>query len=111
MAAAGLQRSSKLADEYGGRNMEFDNGQSVRSRWHERGCGRRWQSGVTASYGRGTEKDGVQQSEELTVLGRETRRTQSVSIPRSGLQLRESWQKLPSILSLLLCSTPRIWRV
>jgi hypothetical protein len=111
VAAAGLQRSSKPGDESGGGNTELDNGQPMRSRWRERGCRRRWRSGVTASYGHGTKKDGVQRSEELTVLGRVTRRTQSVSIPRSGLQLRESWQKLPSILNLLLCSIPSIWRV
>jgi hypothetical protein len=46
----------------------------------ERDCGRRWQSGVTASYGRGTEKDGVQRSEESIVMGRRTRRAQAISI-------------------------------
>jgi hypothetical protein len=61
-------------------NTELDNGPLVRSRRRERGCGRRWQSGVTASYGRDTEKDGVQRSEELTVMGRRTRRAHSINI-------------------------------
>jgi hypothetical protein len=58
MAAARLQRSSKPTDVSGGGNTGFDNGQPMRSRRRERDCGRRWQSGVMASYGRGTEKDG-----------------------------------------------------
>jgi hypothetical protein len=32
---------------------------------------KRWQSDATTSYRRGTEKDGVQQSEELTVTAQE----------------------------------------
>jgi hypothetical protein len=55
-------------------NMELDNGQPVRSRRRERGCGRRWRSGVTASYSRGTNEDEVQQSEESVVMGRRMRR-------------------------------------
>jgi hypothetical protein len=90
MAAVGLQRSSKPADESGGGNTELDNGQPVRSRWRERDCGRRWQSSFTASYGHGTEKDGVHQSEESTVLGRRTRSAQGISILSSCLQLTES---------------------
>jgi hypothetical protein len=47
MAAAGLQWSSKPADESGGGNTELDNGQPVRSWWHELDCGRRWKRDVT----------------------------------------------------------------
>jgi hypothetical protein len=73
MAAVGLQRSSKLAELFGGGNTGLDNGQPVRSQWRDRDRGRRWQSDVTALYGRGTDYDGVQRSEELTVMGRRTR--------------------------------------
>jgi hypothetical protein len=52
----------------------------VRSQRRERDRGRRWQSGVTALYGRGTGKDGVQRSEDSTVMGRRTRRDQGISI-------------------------------
>jgi hypothetical protein len=55
-------------------NTELDNGQPVRSRRHEYGCGRRSRSGVTASYGRDTDADEVQQSKELIVMGRRTRK-------------------------------------
>jgi hypothetical protein len=55
-------------------NTELDNGQLVRSRRREYSCGRRWRSGVTASYGRDTDEDEVQWSEELTVMGRRTRK-------------------------------------
>jgi hypothetical protein len=75
-----LQESSKPADESGGGNTELDNGQPVRSRWRERDCGRRWKSGVMASYGRDTEKDGVQRSEESTVMGIRIGRAQCISI-------------------------------
>jgi hypothetical protein len=34
---------------------------------------KRWQNGVTASYGRDTDDDEVQQPKELTVMGRKTR--------------------------------------
>jgi hypothetical protein len=61
-------------------NTELDNGQAVGSRWRERDCGRRWQSGIIASYGRGTKKDGVQRYEESTMRGRRTRRAQGSSI-------------------------------
>jgi hypothetical protein len=74
MAAAGLQRSSKLAGESGGGNTGLDNGQPARSQWREHDRGRRWQSGATVSYGRGTERDGVQRSKELNVMRRETRK-------------------------------------
>jgi hypothetical protein len=59
---SGLQRSSKPVEVSGVDNTELDNGQLVGSRWRERDCGRRWQSGVTASYSRSTDKDEVQQS-------------------------------------------------
>jgi hypothetical protein len=39
-------------------NTELDNGQPVRSQWREHGCGRRWRSGVLASYGPDTERMG-----------------------------------------------------
>jgi hypothetical protein len=57
---SGLQQSSKQAGVSGVDNTELDNGQPVRSRWRERVCRRRWQSGVTSLYSRGTEKDDVQ---------------------------------------------------
>jgi hypothetical protein len=46
----------------GGGNTRLDNGQPVRSWRRDRGCGKRWQGDITASYGRGIEKDGVQRS-------------------------------------------------
>jgi hypothetical protein len=55
MAESGLQRSSKPDELSGGGNMGFDHGQPMRSRWSDRGCRRRWQSDVTASYDRGTD--------------------------------------------------------
>jgi hypothetical protein len=61
-------------------NTELKNGQPMRSRRREHGCGRRWLSGVTASYGRGTDEDEVQQSKELTMMGRRTRRAQSATL-------------------------------
>jgi hypothetical protein len=42
----------------GGGNTGLDNGQPVRSWRCDRGCGKRWQSDMMTSYGRGTEKDG-----------------------------------------------------
>jgi hypothetical protein len=54
-------------------NTELDNGQPVRSRRHEYGCGRRWRSDVIASYGRDTD-DEVQRSKELIVMGRRMRK-------------------------------------
>jgi hypothetical protein len=39
-----------------------------------------WQRDITAWYGRGTEKDGVQWSEESTAMGRRTRKAQCISI-------------------------------
>jgi hypothetical protein len=50
--------------------MGLDNGRPVRSRRRDRGLGTRWQSDATVSYHRGTEKDGVQRSGELTVTVR-----------------------------------------
>jgi hypothetical protein len=61
-------------------NTELDNGQPVRSRRREHGCERRWLSGVTTSYSRGTDKDEVQRSKELTMMGRRTRRAQSATL-------------------------------
>jgi hypothetical protein len=58
MAAVGLQRSSKPAGVSGVGNTGLDNGQPTRSRRRDRDCRRKWQSGVTASYGRGTERMG-----------------------------------------------------
>jgi hypothetical protein len=49
----------------------------------------RWQRDVTMSYGRGTEKDGVQRYEESTVMGRRTKRAQGTSILSLWLQPRE----------------------
>jgi hypothetical protein len=43
---------------YGMDNTELDKGQSVRARWCERCCGKRWQGSVTVFCGHGTEKDG-----------------------------------------------------
>jgi hypothetical protein len=43
-------------------DTELDNGQPVRSRRREYGCGKRWRSGVTVSYGRDTDYDAVQRS-------------------------------------------------
>jgi hypothetical protein len=40
-------------------NTELDNGQLVRSRCCECGCGRRLRSGAAASYGRDTDADEV----------------------------------------------------
>jgi hypothetical protein len=73
----------------GGGNMGLDNGQPVRSQRRDRGHGKRWWSDVTASYGRGTEKDGVQRSEQSTVMVRRTRRAWGICLLSSGLQLRE----------------------
>jgi hypothetical protein len=75
-----LQRSSKPAGVSGVDNRELDNGQPVGSRRRERDCGRKRQSGVTASYSRGTDKDKVPRSEELTVMGRRMRRDQGINI-------------------------------
>jgi hypothetical protein len=73
MAAAG--GNGHLANRVSGvDNTELDNGQPVRSRRSEHGCGTRWLGGVTMSYGRGTDEDEVQRSKELTVMGRRTRR-------------------------------------
>jgi hypothetical protein len=52
----------------------------VRSRRHEHGCGKRWQSGITASYGHDTDADEVQQSKELIGMGIRTRK---LSVQRS----------------------------
>jgi hypothetical protein len=61
-------------------NTKLDNGQPVRSRRREHGCGRRWLSGVTASYGRDTYEDEVQRSKELIVMGRRMRKTQCTTL-------------------------------
>jgi hypothetical protein len=92
-----LQWSSKPAGVSDVYNTELDNGPPVRSRRYERSCGRRWQSGVTASYGRGTARYDVQRSEESALMGRITGRAQCISILSSRLQLRKSWQRFPSI--------------
>jgi hypothetical protein len=84
----GLQWSAEPVGVSGVDNTKLDNGQPVGSRWRERDC-RSWQSSVTTSYDRGTEKDGVQRSEELTVMGRRMRRAQDISILSSRLQPRE----------------------
>jgi hypothetical protein len=77
---SGLQRASKSAGVSSVYNMELDNGPPVRSRRRKRDCGRRWQSSVTESYDRDTEKDGVQRSEESTVMRSRTRRAPGSSI-------------------------------
>jgi hypothetical protein len=51
---------------------------------------RRWRRDIPASYGRGTEKDGVQRSEESTVMVRIRRRTKGIRLLGSWLQLRKS---------------------
>jgi hypothetical protein len=51
-------------------NTVLDNGQPVRSRRREYGCGNRWQSDVMASYDLNTDDDKVQRPKELTVMGR-----------------------------------------
>jgi hypothetical protein len=58
MATAGLQQSFDQPGIWLD-NTELDNGKPVRSRRCEYGCGRRWRSGVTASYGRDTAADEV----------------------------------------------------
>jgi hypothetical protein len=73
MATAGRQWSSNQPSiwcrQHGARQ-----GQPVRSQRREHGCGKRWQSGVTASYGRDTDADEVQRSKELIMMGRRTRK-------------------------------------
>jgi hypothetical protein len=69
----GLQRSITQPVS-GVDNMELDNGQPVRSRRCEYGCGRRLRSGVTVSYGRDTDVDEGKRSRELIVMGRRMRR-------------------------------------
>jgi hypothetical protein len=61
-------------------NTELDNGQPVRSRHHEYGCGRRWRSDITASYDWDTDDDEVQRSKELTVMGERTRKAQCTTL-------------------------------
>jgi hypothetical protein len=70
MVAAGcnVQVSSRVS---GVDNTELDNGQPVRSRRREYGCGRKWRGGVMASYDRDTDNDEDQRSKELTVMGKE----------------------------------------
>jgi hypothetical protein len=79
MAAAG--GNGHLANPVSGvDNMELDNGQPMRSRRCEHGCGRRWLSGVTASYSRDTDEDEVQRNKELTMMGRRTRKAQCTTL-------------------------------
>jgi hypothetical protein len=61
-------------------NMELDNGQLVRLRRHEYGCGNRWRSDVMASYGRDTDADEVQRSKELIMMGSKTRKAQCTTL-------------------------------
>jgi hypothetical protein len=80
---SGLQQSPKPTGVSGVYNTELDNGPSVRSQRHERGCGRRCQSGVLASYGHDTERMGStgpknrpcwgEEREELRVLASSAR--------------------------------------
>jgi hypothetical protein len=79
MAAAGLQRSFNQPVS-GVDNTELDNGQPVRSRRREHGCGKRWRSDVMASHGRNTDDDKVQRSKELIVMGRRTRKPQCTTL-------------------------------
>jgi hypothetical protein len=51
--------------------MELDNGQPVRSRRREHGCGRRWWSGVTTSYGPNTGRMGSNGPKNRTWWGEE----------------------------------------
>jgi hypothetical protein len=61
-------------------NTELNNGQPVKSRRREHGCGKRWRSGVTASYGRDTNADEVQWPKGLTVMGRRTSKSQCTTL-------------------------------
>jgi hypothetical protein len=79
MTAEGLQRSlTSWVSSVD--NTELDNGQPVRSQRREHGCGRRWLSGVTASYGRDIDEDEVQRSKELTVMERRMRGAQCTTL-------------------------------
>jgi hypothetical protein len=80
MASVRLQRSFKPVRVSGVDNTELDNGQPVRSRRCENGCGRRWPSGITALYGRDTDEDEVQRSKELTVMEGRMRRAQCTTL-------------------------------
>jgi hypothetical protein len=55
MAAVG-GNSHLISRVSGVDNTELDNGQPVRSRRCERGRVRKWQSGITTLYGRGTDE-------------------------------------------------------
>jgi hypothetical protein len=73
MAAERLQRSFNQPGIWC-RRQRARQGQLVRSQRREHGCGKRWRGGVTTSYGRDTDDDEVQQSKELIVMGRRTRK-------------------------------------
>jgi hypothetical protein len=79
MAAAGLQQSFNHPGIWC-RQHGAQQGQPVRSRRREYGCGKRWWSGITASYGRDTDDDEVQRPKELTVMGGKTRKAQCTSL-------------------------------
>jgi hypothetical protein len=110
MVAAGLHRSSTTTRVSGGGNTGRDNGQPMRSWRRDRGCGKRWQSGVTASYGRGTEKDGVQWPKELTTMVKLTRRAEGIHLLSSRLKLGR-FSKASIDPGFTPFSTSRIWRV
>jgi hypothetical protein len=69
MVAAALQRSFNHPAIWC-RQHGAQQGQPVRSQRREHGCGKRWRSDVTASYGRNTDDGKVQRPKELTVMGR-----------------------------------------
>jgi hypothetical protein len=90
MVAAGLQQSSKPPEVSGAGNTGLDNGQLVRSRRRDRGRGKRRQSDVMASYGHGTEKDGVQRSEEIDRDGENNEKSLGYPPPRLGIATRRT---------------------
>jgi hypothetical protein len=79
MAAAGLQRSFNQSGIWC-RQHRAQQGQPVMSQRREYGCGKRWRSGVTASYDRNTDVDEVQRSKELIMMGRKMRKAQCTSL-------------------------------
>jgi hypothetical protein len=89
-------------------NTRLDNGQPVRYRRREHGCGNRWQSDVMASHGRDTDDDGVQRSEEWIMMGRKTRKGQCTTLYVRDSNKEKRSKKLRSILGLLPCSILRI---
>jgi hypothetical protein len=77
-------------EQSGGDNAGPDNGRPERSRWRDGGHIRdRWQSNVTTSHSRGTEKDGLQRFEEPTVMVRIMSRAQGIR----PLGSRSQWGK------------------